>query len=340
MDPPLLLDCLEWAKGLGNDNYCFLTTNGSLCDSMLSGELMQRGLDSLKFSINAADAIQFEEVMGVKPKLFEKALNNLKAAREIRDEMGYKTRIYASSILFDGVINEKNDVQPMQKGERQAPAEDLQGMPRCEYEGDSPEAFGAKAGAKEAGKCEGVRTCLSTPGEASPQTLRDMRDGGDREAPSELRSTARGSVVVPPMPPVDTRGTIAPNQFNRMQKLLVERVLPYVDEHYWLPCFSEMAHPSQEKNRELGFKPWAGNQGRLDNLREPLPCWSVFMEGHVRVDGHLSACCFGATDTFDMGDLTQQSFMEAWNSKKFQELRRAHLAHDVHGTACESCIYG
>jgi hypothetical protein len=42
-----------------------------------------------------------------------------------------------------------------------------------------------------------------------------------------------------------------------------------------------------------------------------------------------------------MGDLLEQSFMEAWNSEKFRNLRAAHLNKDVTGTVCESCVaYG
>ena len=39
-----------------------------------------------------------------------------------------------------------------------------------------------------------------------------------------------------------------------------------------------------------------------------------------------------------MGDLTKQSFMEAWNSPEFIALRRAHLRKDVTGTPCEECV--
>jgi len=39
-----------------------------------------------------------------------------------------------------------------------------------------------------------------------------------------------------------------------------------------------------------------------------------------------------------MGDLTQKSFMQAWNSPAFVKLRAAHLKKDVCGTVCEQCI--
>ena len=96
-----------------------------------------------------------------------------------------------------------------------------------------------------------------------------------------------------------------------------------------------------QREEALGYRPIAGNQGRLGALRDPLPCWSAFTEGHVRSDGGLSACCFDASGEWLMGDLTKQSFMEAWNSQKFQELRVAHLKKDVSGTVCEDCVaYG
>lgn len=88
----------------------------------------------------------------------------------------------------------------------------------------------------------------------------------------------------------------------------------------------------------MGFSPTAGNQGRIGALRDPLPCWSAFTEGHVRADGGLSACCFDSDGKFEMGNLTKQSFMEAWNSETFQKLRFAHLKKDVTGTICEGCL--
>jgi hypothetical protein len=39
-----------------------------------------------------------------------------------------------------------------------------------------------------------------------------------------------------------------------------------------------------------------------------------------------------------MGNLNYETFMEAWNSVRFGNLRRANLALNVRGTACEQCI--
>jgi len=111
----------------------------------------------------------------------------------------------------------------------------------------------------------------------------------------------------------------------------VAMIRPYVDEHYWLPLYNQG-----------GFRPsknaTAGNMGRVGALRDPLPCWAVFTEGHVTFDGKLSACCFDHDGRFQMGDLTTTPFKEAWNSQVFQDLRTAHLGKDVTGTVCEGCV--
>lgn len=229
--PELLVKAIQHVKDIGFP-YCFLTTNGSLLTSELADRCMAAGLDSLKFSINAADAEQFLEVMQVKPRLFHDALNNLRRARRIRDQGGYATGIYVSSIRYDG------------------------------------------------------------------------------------------------------------DQQKKMEALIKGKVLPYVDQHYWLPLYS-MGSLATQREEELGYRPTAGNQGRLDALREPLPCWSAFSEGHVTADGILSACCFDADSRWGMGNLHESTFMESWNSPGFQALRAAHLKKDVKGTVCEECVaYG
>ena len=229
MNPRLLVDCIAYLKGELGVPYVFLTSNASMAFPEAVDECMKAGLDSLKWSVNAADELQFEQIMGVAGKLFYNALDNIKSAWDIRREKGYTTGLFASSIRYDGV------------------------------------------------------------------------------------------------------------QQIKMETLLVERVRPYVDTHYWLPLYSMGAFATQ-REEQLGYRPTAGNQGRIGALREPLPCWSAFTEGHVTAEGKLSACCFDAKATWTMGDLTQQSFMQAWNSPAFVKLRASHLKKDVRGTVCEKCI--
>ena len=229
MNPNLTIAACDYLKNELEMPYVFLTTNGSLATPAVLERLMHAGLDSLKFSINASDMQQFKEVMGVKPKLYADALDAIENAYRIREQGGYNTKIYASSIKYDG------------------------------------------------------------------------------------------------------------EQQGRMEELVAEWVTPYVDEHYWLPLYS-MGSVATEREAELGYRPTAGNQGRLGGLVKPLPCWSAFTEGHVRSDGKVSLCCFDADGRFQIGDLHKDSWMDIWHNDKFAKIREAHLKENLAGTVCEECV--
>ncbi len=122
-------------------------------------------------------------------------------------------------------------------------------------------------------------------------------------------------------------------QLARMEEA-VEAIKPDLDEHYWLPLYGQAGLTAGAR----GTKPVAGNVGRMSALRDPLPCWAVFTEGHITYDGKLSACCFDHDGRFDMGDLNDMPFMKAWHSATFRKLRGANLRKNVVGTPCEKCI--
>ena len=122
--------------------------------------------------------------------------------------------------------------------------------------------------------------------------------------------------------------------YDKFMQPVLDEILPYIDEHYWLPLYNQAGLTQGAHDK----KSVAGNIGRIGSLREPLPCWALFTEGHVTFDGKLTGCCFDHNDKFTFGDLTKDSFMDCWNSEVAQKLRKANLAKDVTGTACESCV--
>lgn len=229
---PWLEEAIAFAKRDAGFPYVFLTTNGSLASPERLERCFRAGLDSLKFSLNYADETQFKAIAQVKGSLYRMMMDNVAAARAVRDrvaaETGHRCGLYASYIEYDG-----------EQGERMA--------------------------------------------------------------------------------------------------RVVEEVRPLLDEVYALPLYSQ-AELVGRSERDRGWAVTAGNRGRLAALRDPLPCWAVFTEGHITWDGKLSACCFDHDGRFHMGDLAEEGFMDAWNSGKYQALRAAHLARDVRGTVCESCV--
>ena len=232
MNMDLLIESLKWLKAFDKPPMVFLTTNGSLATKHNVKQLMYHGLDSLKFSVTSSDPVQFSKVVGVKPKLFWNALNNIKLAAEARGSLNMTKEdceISASSIRY---------------GEKQDKA---------------------------------------------------------------------------------------------MQPILDRFVRPYVDKHYWLPLYT-MGDYATHNELKQGMNPTAGNMGRLEAMRDPLPCWLTVREGHVTAKGLMSACGFDANDSWIVADLNEVSFMDGWNNKEFRDLRKAHFRKDVTGTICEQCI--
>ena len=101
-----LPDAIKEAKDVGFP-YVFLTTNGSAAKPDKVRACMDAGLDSLKFSLNFYDQKQLGEVAKVPGSNFDRAIENLKAAKRIRDEERFDCGIYASSIAFDGEQGER-----------------------------------------------------------------------------------------------------------------------------------------------------------------------------------------------------------------------------------------
>ena len=96
-----LPDAIWEAKKVGFP-YVFLTTNGSAATPDRVRQCMAAGLDSLKFSLNFHSPEQLADVAKVSPTYWRRSIENLKAAKTIRDAGDYSCKLYASSIKFDG----------------------------------------------------------------------------------------------------------------------------------------------------------------------------------------------------------------------------------------------
>jgi len=121
----------------------------------------------------------------------------------------------------------------------------------------------------------------------------------------------------------------------KMEPCLDLNVRPYVDEHYFLPLYN---HGGFLKDGRVIN---GGNTGRLDRPRDPIPCWTLFKEGHITSDGDISACCFGHAPSFIFGNCREQKFSEVWNNEKYQSIRKLHLSenlNDLKNSICGSCL--
>jgi len=118
---------------------------------------------------------------------------------------------------------------------------------------------------------------------------------------------------------------------SKLMKEAIRSIKDSIDQHYWLPLYNQAGY-AKTVNATVG------NTGRIGALRRSIPCWTLFREGHITWDGILTGCCFSYNCKQKFGDLNRTSFMDAWNSKIAQTLRKAHLNKSVRGTICENCI--
>ena len=221
-----LPQAIQYAKQKGIP-YTFLTTNATILKSDRIKDVMNAGLDSLKFSMNYPDEETFQKITGARKDFFRRAIDNVKMVGRLKKRRGWTCLLTASYIQYNG------------------------------------------------------------------------------------------------------------EQAKKMQAVLDE-IRPWVDGVYPLPLYNQ-AVLEENIDQYTGWAPTAGNLGRADNPRDPLPCWSLFA-AHVAWDGQLVACCFDNDQGFNMGDLNKKEFMKCWNSSKFKKLRQAHLDLDISGTACEKCL--
>jgi molybdenum cofactor biosynthesis enzyme MoaA len=86
------------AKRIGYE-YTFITTNGSLATEARLTKLIDAGLDSLKFSINAADRETYRTIHG--QDHFDRVLRHLRFAHDYRERSGARLYLAVSFVAFD-----------------------------------------------------------------------------------------------------------------------------------------------------------------------------------------------------------------------------------------------
>lgn len=96
---------IRYAKDVCGYPYVFLTTNGLAATPQRVRDCIVAGLDSLKFALNTANAAQFETITGCASEQHHMIVDNIVAARYVRDEIaaatGHRCTLAASSLAQD-----------------------------------------------------------------------------------------------------------------------------------------------------------------------------------------------------------------------------------------------
>lgn len=95
---PRIFDFIKIAKQKGIE-YVYITTNGNALNEDKIKKVIESGLDSIKFSIDAASKNVYEKVKaGAK---WEKLMKVLKTLRKLRDQKKSSLRIFGSFVITD-----------------------------------------------------------------------------------------------------------------------------------------------------------------------------------------------------------------------------------------------
>lgn len=90
-----LPELVKYSKELGFD-YSFVTTNGSLANEETLARIIDAGLDSIKFSINAGKRETYKLIHGADD--FDKAMDALKFSWKYREENKREYKIFVSCV--------------------------------------------------------------------------------------------------------------------------------------------------------------------------------------------------------------------------------------------------
>ena len=103
-----LADVISYAKKLGFP-YVFLTTNGVFAKPDKIKEVVDAGLDSIRFSVNASDKNMYKELHGTDD--FNVVLENIKFLDKYKKDSGSNIAISLSCVLTKKTLGIQNEIK-------------------------------------------------------------------------------------------------------------------------------------------------------------------------------------------------------------------------------------
>jgi radical SAM protein with 4Fe4S-binding SPASM domain len=94
-----------------------------------------------------------------------------------------------------------------------------------------------------------------------------------------------------------------------------------------------------ENDRYSRYRKGADGKYRVKN-RLLNHCWKLWHSCVITWDGKVVPCCFDKDAEYVMGDLKEQSFLEIWNSKRYNEFRSSVLRSRSEIEMCTNCTEG
>ena len=120
--------------------------------------------------------------------------------------------------------------------------------------------------------------------------------------------------------------TIDLEEYRPSQKEFIEKWKQYVD-------IVRVYEQHDEKGRLVN----PDTQKKLDILSERMPCRKVFTDMIIYWDGRLALCNYDWDEKRDVGNVSNMSLQEAWDSNVYEEIRQMHLTGTFDNIICKDC---
>lgn len=103
---------IAYAKDVGYE-YVYITTNGTLLDKCRAKSIIEAGVDSVKFSVNASNAADYHLIHGKDD--FNKVVNNMMQFNEVRKASSHPVSLFISCILTSYTKEIKDEMETLFK---------------------------------------------------------------------------------------------------------------------------------------------------------------------------------------------------------------------------------
>jgi hypothetical protein len=71
------------------------------------------------------------------------------------------------------------------------------------------------------------------------------------------------------------------------------------------------------------------------------PCFMLWKRAHLTSEGYLTLCCVDYENNLTYAKVDDgRPLLEHWHNSVITEMRKKHIAQDLHGTLCQRCYYG
>ena len=120
--------------------------------------------------------------------------------------------------------------------------------------------------------------------------------------------------------------TINIDEYIPGQKAFIDKWMQYVDV---VRVYEQHDEKGRLVNPEI--------QRRLDIFSDRMPCRKVFTDMIIYWDGRLALCNYDWNENREVGNVSQMSLKEAWNSKMYEDIRQMHLTNTFDESICKEC---